>query len=844
MAESRMISNFFRVRCRKLVWIITFLVIQNYIIRNTVAVNDSVELKSPQINVTNGTFGKTYHINDISSEKSYVFKYEYNYENETYMEKGIRVFVNSTLANASYPVLIVVKQQLGILSWQIPLYTEDKIPYTTVSRTLCPIQDYFHTVVDLEQRISVDISTSASTSLSLSLRLEHEDKFYLPVGVPVEVSASPSEPWYFEVNFPKNTDHLMVEIVSTDSLCAIVSLQDAKCPVFDLDRNILFNSTYQTMSTTAAMVARKADFPDGFFVVLVVKSADDICFKSDSEMKSINLTRTKKFNVTVLETVTEREYLQATLGIISVFLIFYVISLAVGIYYCCRPTREDLLVEHANAMEYQRLYGNANGNRSYGTTPSTSYNNSLGSACDMAADPSSSNNVIHRQTSAVSANVTFDAESDVSSLDETDIDLLPDADSEKEIVRTKTFLYVSDLSRKNCKVLRKKSQMYSKNVVTIAILYVLPVIQLVLTYQEAVKASGNQDVCFYNFLCAHPNGYFNDFNHVFSNVGYIMLGFLFLCITYRRNSLHKKLVEINCEYEKNFGIPHHFGLFYALAVALMMEGLLSACYHVCPNYTNFQFDASFMYMIAGLCVLKIYQTRHPDINADAYSASLAFAFVILLAVVGVLFGNVYFWVAFTVVHILACIALSAQIYYMGRWKLNLGIFKRLYLQTKNDILARHNLCRPMYLDRMILLVIGNITNWSLAIFGILTQPKDFASYLLSIFMVNLVLCFAFYIIMKLRHGEKLLLQPRIYILLSSAFWAASLYFFLGRKSISWELTPAQSKEKNRHCEILGYYDDHDIWHFLSACSLFLSFMVLLTMDDDLIFTPRSKIPVF
>lgn len=40
------------------------------------------------------------------------------------------------------------------------------------------------------------------------------------------------------------------------------------------------------------------------------------------------------------------------------------------------------------------------------------------------------------------------------------------------------------------------------------------------------------------------------------------------------------------------GIPKHFGLFYAMGTALMMEGLLSACYHVCPNYTNFQFGLS------------------------------------------------------------------------------------------------------------------------------------------------------------------------------------------------------------------------------------------------------------
>lgn len=41
--------------------------------------------------------------------------------------------------------------------------------------------------------------------------------------------------------------------------------------------------------------------------------------------------------------------------------------------------------------------------------------------------------------------------------------------------------------------------------------------------------------------------------------------------------------------QQECGIPKHFGLFYAMGTALMMEGLLSACYHVCPNYTNFQF---------------------------------------------------------------------------------------------------------------------------------------------------------------------------------------------------------------------------------------------------------------
>ncbi|KAK7944730.1 hypothetical protein WMY93_000458 [Mugilogobius chulae] len=37
------------------------------------------------------------------------------------------------------------------------------------------------------------------------------------------------------------------------------------------------------------------------------------------------------------------------------------------------------------------------------------------------------------------------------------------------------------------------------------------------------------------------------------------------------------------------GIPKHFGVYYSMGFALIVEGVLSACYHVCPNYDNFQF---------------------------------------------------------------------------------------------------------------------------------------------------------------------------------------------------------------------------------------------------------------
>ena len=39
-------------------------------------------------------------------------------------------------------------------------------------------------------------------------------------------------------------------------------------------------------------------------------------------------------------------------------------------------------------------------------------------------------------------------------------------------------------------------------------------------------------------------------------------------------------------------------------------------------------------------------------------------------------------------------------------------------------------------------------------------------------------------------------------------------------------------------------DHHDAWHFLSALSMFMSFVVMLTIDDGIIIKKRNEISVF
>lgn len=83
--------------------------------------------------------------------------------------------------------------------------------------------------------------------------------------------------------------------------------------------------------------------------------------------------------------------------------------------------------------------------------------------------------------------------------------------------------------------------------------------------------------------------------------------------------------------------------------------------------------------------------------------------------------------------------------------------------------------------------LGNMANWALAAVVWIYHLESFGSYLLAIFMANLMLYTIFYIVMKYINGEKLLLQPWAYFILATIGWGASLNFFFN-KSISWAVS--------------------------------------------------------
>ncbi|MGH0186509.1 UNVERIFIED_CONTAM: hypothetical protein FKN15_022604 [Acipenser sinensis] len=787
---------------------------------------------------------------------------------------AVRVYVSANSDDQHYPVIFVIRQQNGVLSWQVPLVLrglyQRKYTYQEVGRTLCPLEP-MQEERSSEQYMFIDVASMAPFDVRYELLVTRVNHFTLETGVMFNFSATPSQPRYFLYEFPDKADSVVIKVVSNraspctvvsvqdiwcpvydqdhnvefigvyqsmtlkaaitvqyflyefpdkaDSVvikvvsnraspCTVVSVQDIWCPVYDQDHNVEFIGVYQSMTLKAAITVQRKDFPGGkFYVVFVIKPEDYTCGGSFPSTKgkgnqTWNQDRIKDLNVTIVPSINERVYVHAMLFSFVIFLFFFLGAVIVAFVHYVRA----VLLPPGTGMvaASHPLASSASEGGSYGAIDESS-----------PAAPGS-----HSASPMDTARCR--SYSDSSAEEDSDLDTLQDMACDKNVVTAKSYVYVSDLSRKDSKIVSKKYKIYFWNITTISVFYALPVIQLVITYQTVVNVTGNQDICYYNFLCAHPLGVLSAFNNILSNVGYILLGFLFLLIVLRRNVLHKRALEAKDIYAMDYGIPKHFGLFYTMAIALVMEGVLSACYHVCPNYSNFQFDTSFMYIIAGLCMLKLYQTRHPDINASAYFAYATFAVVILLTVLGVIFGKnaTWFWILFSLIHVIASLTLSTQIYYMGRFKIVLLSNKYSSLRVFTQLLTTvRTYPRP---EVQICLSLLNYVYINIYISSCLMDFPWTAIH----FKTYGFVCVGVFVCVWLRNSERLQPIPLFCIIATAVMWGAALYFFF-QNLTSWEETPAESREQNRECILLNFFDDHDIWHFLSAAAMFFSFLATL-----------------
>ena len=400
--------------------------------------------------------------------------------------------------------------------------------------------------------------------------------------------------------------------------------------------------------------------------------------------------------------------------------------------------------------------------------------------------------------------------------------------------------------------IKLKSSLYLWIISLMGIFYTIPVSQLLLNDQKTSMHIGNLDSCYYNFLCKVQTKHLEDYNHVFSNIAYIISGIFFIVICRVRQGrykvYHENLAKSNGDPDrsKRTGIPEHYGIFYALGGAVALEGILSGCYHICPTKVNFQFDTTFMYVIAVLIFLKVYQFRHPDITSNAHSVFLVIGFALFIEVLGYYNDTYFFWIFFILCYLGALVMFTIHTYYNGMFSLFKQSWINMYHKGKT---GDYQVFKPARLKKFIMCSVVIVVNIIMALFFIVKRNPGVSKYLLVILMANMILYVTYYCTMKCyycyihkRKKERINPTCLIYFFISGFFMGLGMFFFLHSLKDS-ALTPAQSRDLNSECAIL-FFDNHDIWHFASAAGLFFNFMMILTLEDDNLETPWEQLDVF
>ncbi|CAK1549303.1 unnamed protein product [Leptosia nina] len=760
--------------------------------------------------------------------------------------------------DVSQPVLVTTRQRAGAETWQLP-YEVNRRKLFELERTLCPDDSAAWTeeppVGDRRSWYSLHMSTFNSGSVMVSVRVSLPPVWRLEG--PTTVTATQFAPRVLHYKFGPDETRVRLIVSSNSELCATLSVQNYTCPIAQtIEATEISTEPRLTMMRSGAMSIARQQYPSGFYIVLVVSPSDEECigtkapppaemlweaslslaesYPAETPAKINTPVRRKEFRVFVEGAISRTQYVIAAISTLALFLGFYVVFGVLVVaqrwprfarYVAPKAVLAQTPTGDAGAEE-----GNSGAANNFSTTTQGTRRLSTDTYDrndDSDSEDEETTNVSNTEPRNNQGPMNIHQTNGASPQDPNQIT----SDQVQGPFGLPARLRLAALAKRRDRTLRARSDRYLYMLYTVAVFYALPVIQFVIAFQVVMNVSGSLDICYYNFLCAHPAGALSDFNHVFSNLGYLLLGALFMLQVRRRRARRRRQPR-----DEEYGIPAHYGLLSALGAGMMVVALLSASYHVCPNRLNFQFDTAFMYVLAVLSMVKIYQARHPDVNARAHATFGVLAVIIAFVVWGVLGGGPLFWGIFTVIHVFTFLLLSLRIYYLGQLRFEKEALAAAASEVRRDL-------RPLYGARLVILVIANAINWLFAIYGLVSQGSDFASHILQVLLGNTLMYMVFYLAMKVVQGERVRWYAWAFLVGAAVTWVPALYFFISG-STDWSTTPAASRHKNHECKVIEFYDSHDLWHMLSAVALYLSFNTMLTWDDGLSAVKRTEIAVF
>lgn len=361
--------------------------------------------------------------------------------------------------------------------------------------------------------------------------------------------------------------------------------------------------------------------------------------------------------------------------------------------------------------------------------------------------------------------------------------------------------------------LTNKLDLYLQFLIISGLFYITPSIQFVFFQKNNIVN------CYYNLKCKYPMYFIPAFNNVISNILYIIYGLIYIIIVKFKKSNINQLNEI--------GIYKNKSLYYCLGICLILEGISSSFYHICPSRLNLQFDTTFMFIGILYCYLTLYNKRH---MGDICNPLKFYILVFLLIILNILSlinktntTHMWFWIIIFIISSYCLIFTSIYIYSGHVYDFDIKSFKILANMLRNEHLIKN--------PKFWLIFLSNIFTICMLIYASFVKPY-FTGWMLLIGIINLTIYFLYYLVTKILNKEKISNLILIFIIIDFVFMIISLYFY-SNTNYNTFVSIEKSNEINGKCILFNYFDNHDIWHFFSASTLFIFIIIILFIDYDI-----------
>lgn len=400
--------------------------------------------------------------------------------------------------------------------------------------------------------------------------------------------------------------------------------------------------------------------------------------------------------------------------------------------------------------------------------------------------------------------------------------------------------------------------------------------------------SGDRDRCYYNDFCYRVSGYDIPFNLMISNLVYMIHGLILAWSVWvmeaelfawchkqaRRNHLsttrlppgqvelpkhilkcpniNGHLAKMTVPYFRTNNLEEEimlhaeahkrkftFSIGYALAWGLIFEGCFSMLYHFCPTKLTFQFDTAFMFVISGLIVLSLYngisfkQCVVGKRCKKPVQASNFFLFFLVPLLIFNYFGSLLYKNRGEMGLAMKLIFVVCLVFYYISILSWVGIKLFYNILSKSDLKKWDEVLKAVFFF-VILVVISIVFPVH---FGIQFDFPDM--FLFSCISACLLAITGKVLIQFFRTTRRCCtFQTFIfrffqvsYILVTLGCMGTAVWIFTAKATTDKTKTAWESRDLNKRCAVVNFFDYHDLWHILSSFSLLMGSYLMLYISE-------------